>query len=231
MHKPKMPVLSVCEIPNYVNVEQLKKFVTDYLAPRISFYQETKKKMVVESAFSEYFIAKSTEGVEIGGGHCPMDVRTFTGDGIDAMCLCFNGSQTNEKSVIQNFSVSGKALDGLFAEKKDVEALALYKTDLKKKWSDVKRDKDLADLYYACFTSTDTSVYLTFLKIDPEQIDAVESGGFRGASKESKNILVKNFIDPAIGIVTLYKSKKRIELRLKDDMVNSEHTVELYKLP
>lgn len=225
----KMPnVIEICKTPDYIDMTLLKSLVSAYLAPRIPFYTETGGNMFIEDEFSEYFVAKASNGVQIGKGHCPMDVKTSNDDGIDAMCVCLNGNQTNEKSIIQNFAESGKALDGLFADKKDVEAVTLFMADLKKKWDYVKLDRGLNDLYYSCFISTKTNVYFATLKINPDAIDGVESGGFRAGSTGDKNILFKNFIDPAIGIVTLYKSKKRIELRLTKAILESEHTVKLY---
>jgi hypothetical protein len=225
----KMPnVIEICKTPEYIDQTLLKSLVSAYLAPRIPFYTETGGNMFIEDEFSEYFVAKVSGGVQIGKGHCPMDVKASNGDGIDAMCVCLNGNQTNEKSIIQNFAESGKALDGLFADKKDVEAVTLYMADLKKKWAQVKVDKALGNLYYMCFTSTKANVYFTTFKIDADAIDAVESAGFRAGPTGDKNILFKNFIDPVIGIVTLYKSKKRIELRLTKAILESEHTVKLY---
>lgn len=223
-----MSVIQICKTPAYLDLTILKDLVSAYLAPRIPFYTETGRKLYIEDEFSEYFLAKATAGVQIGGGHCPMDVKASNGDGIDAMCVCFNGNQTNEKSIIQNFSESGKALDGLFAEKKDIEAVSLYMKDLTKKWAQVKIDKDLKDLYYMCFTSTKSNVYLTTFKIDPSAIEKVESAGFRAGTTGNKNILFKNFIDPTVGVVTLYKSKKRIELRLTKGVLENENTIKLY---
>lgn len=221
-------VIEICETPEYIDMTLLKSLVSAYLAPRIPFYTETGGNMFIEDEFSEYFMAKASNGLQIGKGHCPMDVKTSNGDGIDAMCVCLNGNQTNEKSIIQNFAESGRALDGLFADKKDVEAVTLYMADLKKKWNQVKIDKELEDLYYSCFISTKTNVYFATLKINPSAIDDVESAGFRAGSTGDKNILFRNFIDSSIGIVTLYKSKKRIELRLTRAIIESEYTVKLY---
>jgi hypothetical protein len=195
------------------------------MTPRIQFYSETSKNLYIEDEFSEYFLAKVTNGIQIGGGHCPMDVKVQNGNGIDAMCVCLNGSQTNEKSIIQNFSVSGIQLDGLFTDKKDTEAVELYMKDLTKKWADVKSAKDLNDLYYMCFTSTKTKVYFSTFKINTDLVSSVNSGGFRSGEK---NIIINNFIDPMVGIVTLYKSKKRVELRLKAEVMSHPDTIELF---
>jgi hypothetical protein len=221
-------VIEICKIPPYIDIPLLKNISSEYLAPRISTYNKMKCNMFIEDKFGEYYIAKASGGLHIGGGHCPMDVKASNGDGIDVMCVSFKGSQTNEKSIMQNFDVSGKDLDSLFSEGKHDEAIRLFMVDLKKKFAKVKADKGLEEFYYISFTSTKTNVYLTAFKIDPTAIDTVESGGFRVGPKGNKNILFKNFIDPAVGTVVLYKSKKRIELRLTRAILKSEHTVKLY---
>jgi hypothetical protein len=53
----------------------------------------------------------------------------------------------------------------------------------------------------------------------------MKCGGF---TKTGMNILIDNFIDNKIGNVKLYKSKKRLELRLCKDIINSFCSVKLY---
>ncbi len=47
---------------------------------------------------------------------------------------------------------------------------------------------------------------------------------FDSLSKKCKTILLKNFIDNDFGNVKLYKSKKRLELRLNKKIINDEFT-------
>jgi hypothetical protein len=218
-------VLEICSIPKCIDINMLKNLITNYLEPRLSFYKENKSNLFIEDEFSEFFIKKATKGTHIGNGNCPMDIKTQDNDGIDVTCLCINGKQTNEKSIIQNFAESGNQLDKLFVEKKDKDAIDMYSNDLKKKWNDVKIDKNLNNLYYICFTSDKNNVYLTAFKINPEYINLLTSGGF---STGGKSIIIKNFIDLKIGKVTLYKSKKRIELRLLSEIISNSNTVKLF---
>lgn len=51
---------------------------------------------------------------------------------------------------------------------------------------------------------------------------------FAGFTKTNKSILIDNFIDKKLGDVKLYKSKKRLELRLCKDIINSDCSVKLY---
>ena len=62
-------------------------------------------------------------------------------------------------------------------------------------------------------------------KLKPEKILNMKYSKF---SKTCKNILIENFIDDEIGNVQLYKSKKRLELRLCKDIINNCYSIKLY---
>ena len=222
-------VLELCKLPESLNIAQMKELIHEYMTPRVSYYCEKKRSPYVEDELSEYFTAKSTNGVEIGSGSCAMDIQTKDNEGIDAMCVIMNNNGSNEKSLIQNFSSSGVDLDTLFKEKRDNEAVKLYMDQYSKKLHDVKEGKKLTDLYILSFVSTYNEVFLTCFKIKLENIKHVSSGGF--IKNSSVNILVNNFINPRYGNVKLYKSKKRLELRLKPDVLNTEYAVKIYTMP
>ena len=158
-----------------------------------------------------------------------MDIRTPNNNGIDVTSLCLNGKKTNEKSIIQNFKESGNQLDVLFAKKQDVEAVGLFMKDLKRKWETAQTLQTLNGMYYVCFISTKTNIYLAVFRINVDSISSVESAGFVKSTTEM-NITLRNFIDDKIGTVTLYKSKKRVELRLLSNIVSSKYAVELFSL-
>ena len=225
-------VLTLCPIPESINISEIEENIRNYMEPRIAYYRDKNRSPYVEDEFSEYFTAKSSGGCEIGGGHCGMDVRTRNNEGIDAMCVVMNKDLSNEKSIIQNFASSGSNLDTLFQEKKDEEAVSLFMDDYKKKLENVREEKNLTDLYILAYISTDTDIYVACLKIDISKIINVKSGGFvKGNNKESHvNILVDNFIDTNIGKVTLYKSKKRVELRLKKAILREEYVYKIYSM-
>lgn len=222
-------VLSLCPIPETVNKEKLKEYVSKDIESRIEYYEDTKKNLTIEDHFSEWCLAKSTDGVQIGGGHCAMDVKTKNNEGIDATCLVMNKNMTNEKSLIQNFQESGKNLDVLFNEKKTEEAVSLFMNDYEKKLENVKKVKELNDLYILAYISTFSEVYIACFKINISKISSVTSGGFVNDKKDNNvNIIVNNFIDPDIGKVNLYKSKKRVELRLKKELLEKDYVEKIY---
>ena len=76
------------------------------------------------------------------------------------------------------------------------------------------------DLYILAYLSTNKDIYLVCLHIDILKLEFVNSGGFVESKREkSVNIILNNFINDDIGKVTLYKSKKRVELRLKKNIL------------
>ena len=201
------------------------------MKPREEYYKHKNRSPYVEDEFSEYFTAIASDGSEIGAGHCAMDVETKNNEGIDAMCVIMNKDISNEKSIIQNFASSGSGLDILFNEKKDDEAVGLFMNDYKKKLEKVKEKRNLKDLYILAFISTKTDIYIACFKIDIEKITYVKSGGFVEGKKDNYvNIIIDNFIDSNIGKVTLYKSKRRVELRLKKEILQQEHVFKIFSM-
>ena len=222
-------VLELCSIPDTINIQEIKKHINSYMVSRVSYYRDKKRAPFIEDEFSEYYVAKSSGGIEIGGGSCAMDVQ-IKDIGIDVMCVIMNKNSSNEKSLIQNFSSSGENLDTLFKNKKDNEAVNLYTSQYLKKLLDVKKDKLLKELYILAFISTIKDVFIACFKINIENIENISSGGFVKNKNTCVNIIINNFIDPLYGNVKLYKSKKRMELRLLPNILKSEHIIKIYTM-
>ena len=223
-------VLEICKIPNSLNVEQMKELIKEYMEGRKKFYQSTNRPCMYEDEFSEYHTAICTRGKTIGGGSCGMDVKTGMSEGIDAMCVIMNKTQSNEKSLMQNFSESGENLDHLFHERDDTTAVGLFVEGYSKKLEKCKIEKNLTELYILAFISTRTEVHMTCFNINIENLKNVSSGGFVGDKDKCVNIIVNGFINSAYGNVRLYKSKKRMELRLHHAILQHEHTVKIYSM-
>lgn len=51
---------------------------------------------------------------------------------------------------------------------------------------------------------------------------------FSGFTKTCKSIMIDNFINNEFGNLRLYKSKKRLELRLCKEIINNECSIKLY---
>jgi hypothetical protein len=224
-------VLTLCSIPESIDIDKIKEKLSNYMESRIEYYRCKNRPPFIEDEFGEYFTAMSSDGCEIGGGNCGMDVITKNNEGIDVTCIVMKQDISNEKSLIQNFTSSGTNLDTLFIEKKDEEALSLFMNEYKQKIEKVKKDKNLTDLYILAYISTNVDIYLACLQIDISKIEFVNSGGFvKGKKGNSVNIILNNFINDNIGKVTLYKSKKRLELRLKKDILQKEFIHKIYSI-
>lgn len=81
------------------------------------------------------------------------------------------------------------------------------------------------DIYYIIFICKSKNVYITCLKLNPINMINMKYSGF---TKTCKNIFIDNFIDNKIGNVKLYKSKKRLELRLHKDIINNDCSVKIF---
>jgi len=220
-------VLEIAPMPTGFDVDLIKTMVTEYLTPRLNFYKDAGRSLFVEDEFSEWFLAKATAGKEIGKGHIAMNVRSSAGDGIDAFCVIMNKGESNEKSLIQNFKECGKDLDTLFSEQKFAEATNLFMTNYKKKLIEVSKVKEINNLYYLGFVSDVKSVYLVNFKINIDHIDSV---GVKTVTKSLKSIMLNNFMLDEHGSIKLYKSKKRIELRLRPAVLKNDNVVKIYEL-
>lgn len=220
-----MAVLVPVPIPSSINCDQLGEYLKNYISPREEFYNETNRPMYIEDEFSEWWTAKASNGKLISKGHEATDVITSQNEGVDAMCVVMNKKQSNEKSLIQNFKESGNDLDYYFNNKDDVSAIKLYADGLKIKLNKLIKTRKLEELYILAFISTKTTVHILCFKYNIDLIDTITSEGF---TKIGKSINIGGFINKSIGNVKLYKSKKRIELRLHAACLTHEYTVQLY---
>jgi hypothetical protein len=168
---------------------------------------------------SEWIVSKAIEdGEMVGGGSNNVDIICGA-IGIDVSVLGLGGEFTNEKSIMQNFKRSGD-LDSMFNDGKGEKAVRTFRKRLEKKYQD-----DLEEILYLIFICHKKHIYLTGLKLYPENIPNMEFVEF---TKSNKSIIIGNFIKNTYGNVKLYKSKKRLELRLSKDIIKSEYSVRVF---
>jgi len=219
-------VLEPCNISELgIDILKLKKYLKNYLSDiRIEYYKSTKtKNLILEDGFMEFISAKCIDGIRIGEGHCPIDIVKDE-KGIDILCVCLNGIQTNEKSIMQNFSTCGNNLDELFENYKYKEALNIFIKEYYKKLFNAKKTKKIKKLYYCAYISTDTNIYMSIFRINLECIINIK---YESISKLKKNIKFRGFIDDKLGTSTLFKSKKRLEIRLNKSILDSYNTIKI----
>jgi len=119
---------------------------------------------------------------------------------------------------MQNFTDSNN-LDSLFNIESSGKAVEIFKKKLIDKYEKKK------NIYYLIFVCKNKNIYLSCLKFN---IDNIKNMKFSKLSTKCKNIEISNFIDNKIGNVKLYKSKKRLELRLSKEIINNECCIKLY---
>ena len=212
-----------------IDIDKLKTLVQNYFYPDMrEFIQESSTgNLVLPPTFSEWMVKKSVNGNLISSGNSAMDVVVSGNKAIDVGTLCLSGSQTNEKSIMQNFTEDGaNNLDRLF-ENEDYENIVesyrdLYKTKIN---SFCEANENITNLYYLIFISTNQHIYLTGYKLNKENIDNIE---FDCLIRRS--VKIKNVIEPNYGNAKIYKSKKRIELRFTKETIQHPFTIKLFSI-
>lgn len=157
----------------------------------------------------------------VGSGSYPIDIYSPKEEwGADVKMLSCKlnkegelvDADSGETSLAQNFKDSGNSLDQQFKEKKYAEAMKSWLEIVDKKLDSIKKDYPLKKIYYFFFLRAGLTFYITVLEVNKSNLTNVVIDDKR-ISKTS--IYTKNFIKPELGNVKLYKSKKRLELRLR----------------
>ena len=216
-------------IPDFINLEILKEYVKKDIDGNREYFDDLKiTYKISDPKKAEWILNKAINGGElIGNGSTNFDIVIKEKNiGIDVSVLTLNGNYTNEKSIMQNFSASSD-LDSLFNNKKGEMAVDIFKQKLLEKYEfeEDKDDKDEKKIYFLIFICKSKNIYLTCLELNPKNVENMKFSCF---TKSCKNITIDNFIDKKYGNVKLYKSKKRLELRLHKDILNNECSVKLY---
>lgn len=242
--KNNQNILTPCLINNInsiINFNKLKKYVKNDVNANYEYYDETNMTYTISNPTkAEWIIYKSIQNSSwIGKGNNKADVLLSlinTNIYIDVGILTLNSNQTNEKSIMQNFT-EGNNLDELFIAGKGFDAVNIFKNKLMNKYSvnnEINtRSKNYSSInnkinkyYYMLFICYKKNIYLTCFNFNDKNIKNMKFESFIGS--EYKNILIKNFIDEIYGNVKLYKSKKRLELRLNKNIINKSCSIKIY---
>ena len=216
INKPKL-FFTPQKIPDFVDIKILKEYVKKDVDANKEYFDDTNSTYKISNPTkAEWILNKSIKGGKmIGNGNTNVDINVNDKYGIDVSVLTLRGNHSNEKSVMQNFSGCNN-LDSLFTENKGDEAVKVFKDNLSKKYN--FKDGIDKDILYLIFVCKEKNVYLTCLKLNLESVPNIKFSNF---TKSKKTIQLDNCIDPKVGNVILYKSKKRLELRLHKDIINN----------
>lgn len=215
-------VCTINKIPEFINISTLKKYINKDLEMNREYFDDINATYKIsDPKKAEWILHKSIiKSKLIGNGNTNFDIM-INDALIDVCVLTLNkkSNYTNEKSVLQNFKDSAN-LDQLFINKNDNDALNIYKKSLIKKY-DLLGTKSL---YYIIFVCHNKNIFMCCLRLEPKNIKNITCNGF---SKKEKSIIVNNFINN-IGSTILYKSKKRMEIRLHKSIINHKYVTKLY---
>jgi hypothetical protein len=213
--------LSENKLRNFIDPEAYK--VIDYFLRKTAFSQpeaddvSKNNDIQITKEFLEQWIAQACGLKSVGAGNYPIDNYKDNDFGIDVKFIStkvdkdgnFTNATTNETSLGQNFRGFGKTLDQSFENKQYQEIVDGWKNILIKKLNHPLTDLDLKKIYYFIFIRGGNKIHLAIAKLN---IDQLENISVKHATQES--VVVDKYIENEFGKVSIYKAKKRMELRL-----------------
>jgi len=205
----------------FLNKNEIEEFidetgykVIEYLLRKTAFSQPEVRDeselsgIQITKEFLEDWIAQAGDLKKIGAGSYPIDVYKENEYGCD-----IDGNITpklsNETSLSQNFKTVGSSLDTLFLNEEHENILNLWSTLLYEKIQKPIRDLNLKKIYYFVFMRANNKIFLSIALLNPDLIMETTVSRFSKTSVYSNG-----YIDERYGRVNVYKSKKRMELRL-----------------
>lgn len=218
------------QVLEFLSKKDIEKFidkdaydVINYLLKKVAFSQpEVKDKselsgIQITKEFLEDWIAQACDLKKKGAGNYPIDVYADKKYGIDVKFLTaktnkngeFLKTHSNETSLSQNFKLVGVSLDQMFEKKQHDEILSQWVKVLQTKLAKPVKDFQLGELFYFIFLRSGNKIYLSIAKVDYLKLKKLSVNKATATS-----IFVDNFIESKYGNVKIYKSKKRMELRL-----------------
>ena len=215
----------------FIDFAKLKKYVKTDVDANKEYYDNCNLTYIISNPKkAEWIMSKAISNSKIiSAGNSKFDIILDMNNiniYIDVGVLTLNKNYTNEKSIIQNFSDSNN-LDQLFINKKGEEAINIFRNKLNEKYMSLNNNNIY---YYLLFVCHKTNVYLTCLKLNTIHLSNIKFKSFVNETndKDLKNITVDNFIAEANGNVKLYKSKKRLELRLHKSIIDKKCSIQIY---
>jgi len=171
----------------------------------------------------EQWVVQALGAKPIGAGSYPIDVLGSNWGADVKMLSCqidnngkLKNADSGETSLAQKFNDDNfgdnNTLDGLFKKKEYELIWNKWKDILIKKYKKVKDEQKTTNIYYFFILRAGLKFYLCALKLNLENLKQTTINEERSTNS---SIWIKNFIDDNLGHVKIYKSKKRLELRLK----------------
>jgi hypothetical protein len=179
----------------------------------------------------EQWLVQAIGAEPVGSGNYPIDIVKPGEFGADVKTVtCKYNSQgvlsknlSNEVSLMQNFKECGNQLDYLFKEKEYQKIVEEWKLSLFNKLAKITTENNIPKIYYIFLIKGFNVFHICIFNVN---VDNIKNLSYNYAS--STNLHLNGFIDENIGETTIYKSKKRLELRLFTKyLVENNYTIEL----
>ena len=192
-------------------------FKTILLQPEIKENQKYLPIQIPKEHIEQWFV-QALGCTSVGAGSNPIDIvgDNFVADVKMLSCkVDENGmlkkSLSGETSIAQKFKGAGISLDDLFNNGDYKKILESWKSILIDKYDPIHIKYPNKNLYYFIFLRAKSTFYLCGLKMYHSNLKKASVNFNR---TNNKNVYIDNFIDNQYGEVKIYKSKKRMELRL-----------------
>jgi len=174
----------------------------------------------------EQWVCQAIQKAEpVGAGSYPIDVVAEPFWGADIKMLsCKIDKKTNklrnadsgETSIAQKFGDdnfgNGNTLDDLFKKSDYITIWKSWKEIILEKYKVVEKDFGVNDIYFFFVLRANLDFHLCGMKVNLNKLNNTEINYDRSTKS---SMWVKNYIHDNLGHVKVYKSKKRLELRLK----------------
>ena len=225
-------VLNLCNVTRLnLNLDIITKYISQNINSKIDYYRDQQQLLKMNDyQFIEWVVSKSSGGDIIGNKCKTMNIIGQNNIAIDTSCLSLpqkKGTQTGEKSIVQITDIEDqKRLDKQF-EVRDVDLiLSIYKIRLIDKYKEFcyQYGININNLYYCIFISDYNNIYMLSLNLDLKYLDYVYGDII---SNNKKSIIIHNMIDPKLGSVKIVSKKKRMELRLNQNIIHNSKVVNI----
>jgi hypothetical protein len=160
----------------------------------------------------------------VGAGSYPIDILKPNEWGADVKMLSCkvdkNSNLTNgdsgETSLAQKFKGTGISLDDMFKQEQYQEIIDGWTSIWRDKLIDVKSEKSIDRVYYFFFLrGSQKESYICAFEVDIENINTNIITQRDTNSQIKQSVFLNGVINERYGNSKIYKSKKRLELRLR----------------
>ena len=198
--------------------------IFNYLLKKILFSQpeslveQKESNIQVTKEFLEQWVVQGLNLTPKGAGNYPIDAYRKDSFGVDVKFVSItsgSNKMTNETSIIQNFESGGNSLDSDFQSLEYNKILDKWISLLTEKYKKVESDLNLKKIYYFLFIRNQNTINLAVAELDVKAFKNLAVNQVKAINNtNAKSISIKNFIEDNYGNTKIYKSKKRMELRL-----------------